>query len=149
MGSEMCIRDSSYEYLFGAIAAGLILLVARDLSHIAAPAGWPAGLQVLWLAVALLFGPSVLLGMITPMIVKLSLRSLDATGRVVGRIRAAAELGAIAGVFLTGFVLIDAFGTPSIVASVAIVLAVLAVLSNPLWSVAASRVRGREVEAES
>ena len=136
-------------FLGSAVAAALVLVLQDSLDTIAAPFSWPTILQVTWLTTIVFFLPSVLIGMITPMIVKLSLRSLDATGRVVGRIRAAAELGAIAGVFLTGFVLIDAFGTPSIVASVAIVLAVLAVLSNPLWSVAASRVRGREVEAES
>jgi multisubunit Na+/H+ antiporter MnhG subunit len=75
------------------------------------------------------------------MIIKLSLSSLDVTGRVVGRIRAAAELGAIAGVFLTGFVLIQAFGTRSIVATVAIALAVLGILANPIWGIALGRAR--------
>ena len=60
---------------------------------------------MLWLATILFFLPSVLLGTITPMIVKLSLSSLDETGRVVGRIQAAASLGSIVGVFLTGFLL--------------------------------------------
>ena len=50
-------------------------------------------------------------------------------------------LGAIAGVFLTGFVLIDAFGTRTIVVTVAITLGVLAILSNPLWVVALGRSR--------
>jgi hypothetical protein len=73
------------------------------------------------------------------MIIKLALSSLEVTGRVVGRIRAAAELGAIAGVFLTGFVLIEAFGTRAIVAAVAITLALLGILSNPIWMVVLRR----------
>src|SRR4051794_13178015 len=89
----------SYQYLIAAIASGLILILSRDLGSIAAPEGWPAGLQVLWLATILFFPASVLLGTVTPMIVKLSLSSLDETGRVVGRIQAAASLGSIAGVF--------------------------------------------------
>src|SRR4030081_210750 len=40
----------AYEYLASAIASGLILVLARDLSSVAAPGSWPAGLQVLWLA---------------------------------------------------------------------------------------------------
>jgi spermidine synthase len=123
----------SYEYLTAAIASGLILLVSRDLSSVAAPEAWPSGLQVLWLAVLLLFPPSVLLGTITPMIVKLSLSSLDQTGRVVGRIQAAASAGSILGVFLTGFLLISQFGTRAVVADVAVALLVLAVASNPFY----------------
>jgi spermidine synthase len=99
----------------------------------AAPYTWSAILQVLWMTVLLFFLPSVLLGTITPMIVKLTLSSLDVTGRVVGQIQAAATLGSILGVFATGFVLISAFGTRPVVAGVTIALLVLAVLSNPLW----------------
>src|SRR5262249_43991553 len=97
-------------------------------------ASWPADLQVLWLAAIMFFLPSLVLGMVTPMIVKLSLSSLDETGRVVGRIQAAASLGAIVGVFLTGFWLISAFGTRAIVADVTVALLILAVASNPFWA---------------
>ena len=65
------------------------------------------------------------------MIVKLSLSSLDSTGRVVGRIQAAATAGSIAGVFLTGFALISWFGTRAIVAGVVVLLLLLAALSHP------------------
>jgi predicted membrane-bound spermidine synthase len=123
----------SYQYLASAIAAGLILALSRNLRSVAAPADWPAALQVLWLSLLLLFLPSTLLGTVTPMLVKLSLDSLDATGRVVGKIQAAASLGAIVGVFLTGFLLISTFGTRAIVADLAFALLILAVASNPVW----------------
>jgi predicted membrane-bound spermidine synthase len=129
----------SLEFLLCALASALILVFESNLDSVAASFSWPTIWQVLWLATLVFFLPSVLIGMVTPMIVKLSLNSLDATGRVVGRIRGAAELGAILGVFLTGFVLVEAFGTRTIVATVAITLAVLAVLSNPLWSVVYDR----------
>ena len=96
-------------------------------------------LQVLWLTALLFFLPSVLLGTITPMIVKLSLSSLDVTGRVVGPIQAAATLGSILGVFATGFVLISAFGTRPVVAGVTVALLALAVSSNPFWERDAAR----------
>jgi MFS family permease len=126
-------------FLASAGASALALVLANDLEAVAAPLSWPTIWQVLWLATVVFFLPALLIGTITPMIIKLSLSSLDVTGRVVGRIRSAAELGGIVGVFLTGFVLISAFGTRSIIACVAITLAVLGVLSNPLWTVALDR----------
>jgi predicted membrane-bound spermidine synthase len=131
----------SIEFLLAALASALILVFDSNLDSVAASFSWPTIWQVIWLATIVFFLPSVLVGMVTPMIIKLSLNSLDATGRVVGRIRAAAEVGAIAGVFLTGFVLIDAFGTRTIVVTVAITLGVLAILSSPLWVLALGRSR--------
>ena len=121
-------------YLLAAFCSALILLFARDLHAVDAPASWTAILQVLWLTTLVFFLPSVLLGTPTPMLVKLSLDSLDATGRVVGRIQAAATLGSIVGVFATGFLLISAFGTRPVVAGVAVALLLLAFLSHPLAS---------------
>jgi spermidine synthase len=129
-------------YLASAIASGVILVLQRSLDSIAAPISWPAILQTLWLVSLLFFLPSVLLGSVTPMIVKLSLSSLDATGRVVGRIQAAASLGSILGVFATGFFLISVFGTQAVVAGVTIALLALAVLSNPPWEATSKAAQG-------
>ena len=129
----------SLELLLSAAASALVLVFASDLDAVAAPFSWPEIWQVLWLAAVVFLLPSFLIGTITPMIIKLALASLELTGRTVGRIRSAAELGGILGVFLTGFVLISAFGTRSIVAVVAIVLAALGVLSSPLWPLAFER----------
>jgi predicted membrane-bound spermidine synthase len=131
----------SIQFLLSAGASALVLVFDSNLESVAAPFSWPTIWQVVWLATLVFFLPSFLIGTVTPMIIKLSLSSLDVTGRVVGRIRAAAELGAIAGVFLTGFVLIQAFGTRSIVATVAIALAVLGILANPIWGIALGRAR--------
>ena len=122
----------SLQFLLSAAASALVLVFDSNLDSVAAPFSWPTIWQVVWLSTLVFFLPSVLIGTITPMIIKLALSSLEVTGRVVGRIRAAAELGAIAGVFLTGFVLIEAFGTRSIVAAVAITLAVLGHPEQPL-----------------
>jgi MFS family permease len=123
----------SFLFLFSAASSLLILPLTAHLNSIAVPVSWSTIIQVLWLTTLVFFIPSVLLGTVTPMIVKLALSSLDETGRVVGRIRGAAELGAIVGVFLTGYVLISAFGTRSIVLCVTLMLFGLAVLSNPVW----------------
>jgi predicted membrane-bound spermidine synthase len=120
-------------YLLSGLASGLVLVLSKSLDSIAAPVSWGAEWQVLWLTAVLFLLPSILLGTITPMIVKLSLNSLASTGRVVGRIQAAATLGSIVGVFATGFVLISAFGTRPVVAGVALALFALAIFSNPFW----------------
>jgi len=135
----------SIQFLLSAVASALVLIFDSSLDSVAAPFSWPTIWQVVWLTTIVFFLPSVLIGTITPMIVKLALQSLEVTGRVVGRIRAAAELGAIAGVFLTGFVLIEAFGTRSIVAAVSITLLLLGVLANPIWMVVLGR---SQAEAE-
>ncbi len=56
--------------------------------------------------------PSVLaLSTVTPGVVKLRLRTLAETGQTVGQLSAAGTLGALAGTFITGFVLLSALPT--------------------------------------
>jgi spermidine synthase len=121
-------------YLGAAASSALILFFARDVDAFTAPTSWPAIIQVLWINLVMFFIPSILLGMPTPMIVKLTLNSLDATGQVVGRVQAAASAGSILGVFLTGFALITWFGTRAIVAGVVVLLLLLAAFAHPLLS---------------
>ena len=60
------------------------------------------------LAVALvaLFPPAAVLSAVTPLVVKLQLQDLRASGTIVGRLSAWATAGALAGTFATGFVLV-------------------------------------------
>lgn len=73
--------------------------------------------RVLMLSAFVFFVPSLLLGMISPVVVKLTLKSLDTTGIVVGKIYAFSTFGSILGTFATGFFLIDWFGTRAILAT--------------------------------
>jgi predicted membrane-bound spermidine synthase len=118
-------------YLAAAGTTALILFFARDVDAFTAPTSWPAILQVLWITVLMFFIPSVILGMPTPMLVKLSLPSLENTGRIVGDVQAWATAGSIVGVFITGYFLISWFGTRAIVAGVVVVLLLLAAFSHP------------------
>jgi len=69
----------------------------------------PVGTLVL---VALAVGPAALvLSAVPPGVVKLRLRTLAETGVTVGRLSAIGTLGALAGTFLTGFVLLSALPT--------------------------------------
>jgi spermidine synthase/uncharacterized membrane protein YqaE (UPF0057 family) len=81
------------------------------------------------IASALLFAiPSALLGMVSPFIVRLAMRSVVSSGGTVGRFSAMSSAGSILGTFLGGFVLISFFSSRTILFIVAFVLGVVAVL---------------------
>ncbi len=68
------------------------------------------------------FLPSAVLSAVTPMVAKLRLTNLGETGAVVGGLSAAGTIGALAGTFITGFVLIAAAPTRPIVVTIGAVL---------------------------
>jgi predicted membrane-bound spermidine synthase len=120
-------------YLAGSLSSLSILGLVRYAQLLSLPSGAPAIVQVIWLTALLFFVPSTIVSAATPVLTRLSLHSVAEGGRVVGRIQAAAALGSIVGTFLTGFVLISAFGTRRIVAGVAVMLLLLAIASRPPW----------------
>jgi spermidine synthase len=80
------------------------------------------------LAIVLCFLPCVVLGTVSPIVVKLAVRDLRQTGRTVGQIYAASSVGSIVGTFLTGFVLISRLGTHVVVWAVGALLLLLGLL---------------------
>lgn len=72
--------------------------------------------------------PSIMLGLVSPMVIKLTLKDLSKTGGVIGRIYAASSMGSILGTFVTGYYLISAFGTRNILLGTGIVLLVMGIL---------------------
>lgn len=88
--------------------------------------------RVVWLAFLLFFVPSLLLGMISPVAVRLAVSRLESTGRVVGALYAISTAGSIAGTFVTGFYLIAEFGTRATLYGVAACLVATALLAGGL-----------------
>jgi predicted membrane-bound spermidine synthase len=86
--------------------------------------------RVVVLSLLLFFLPAFLLGMISPVAVKLAVRELDTAGSVVGRIYAISTLGSIAGTFVTGFWLVARFGTRATLIGVGVALIVTALLAG-------------------
>lgn len=76
-------------------------------------------------AIILFFVPSLLMGVLTPIIVKLKLDSMETAGKVAGRITAIATIGGIVGTFLGGFVLIPSYGSIHILYVLTIIVALL------------------------
>jgi predicted membrane-bound spermidine synthase len=124
--------------LLGSGAAALLIAPLTDL--LASDAGLLDDLvigdtlltRVVILAFLLFFLPSFLLGMISPVAVKLAVRDLDSTGRVVGRLYAISTVGSIAGTFATGFFFIARFGTRATLLGVAVALILTALLLGGL-----------------
>jgi spermidine synthase len=85
--------------------------------------------RILLITTIIFFVPSCLLGMISPVVVKLTLNNLAKTGNVVGKIYAFSTLGSILGTFATGFFLIAWMGTRAILLTVGVVL----ILSAPVF----------------
>ena len=79
-------------------------------------------IRILLITTTIFFVPSCLLGMISPVVVKLTLNNLEKTGNVVGKIYAFSTLGSILGTFATGFFLISWMGTRSILLTMGIIL---------------------------
>ncbi len=78
--------------------------------------------RILIITTIIFFGPACILGMISPVVVKLTLNNLSKTGNVVGKIYAFSTLGSILGTFLTGFYLVSWMGTRNILLTMGIIL---------------------------
>ncbi|MGE5541624.1 MAG: fused MFS/spermidine synthase, partial [Bacillota bacterium] len=80
--------------------------------------------------ILIVFGiPSFCIGLVSPVLYRICLRSLERTGSTVGRLAASGSLGSIVGTFATGFWLIPTFGTRVIVLCVSGGLLALGVLA--------------------
>ena len=76
----------------------------------------------------LFFIPSVLMGLVSPIIVKLKLENMETAGKIAGKINAISTIGGIVGTFLGGFFLIPQFGSINIL----FILTILVLLMIPL-----------------
>src|SRR5205085_2493762 len=72
--------------------------------------GWPLVGRVLAWTFALFFLPMLLLGTISPQVIRLAVPDVASAGRTAGRVYAWSTAGAIAGTFATGYVLISGLG---------------------------------------
>lgn len=87
--------------------------------------GWPAWV---FLTVAeMFFLPALALGTISPVVASIALDRSEYTGSTVGNVYAWGAFGSIVGTFLTGFWLIDIFGTRMIIGGTSGLLALLGV----------------------
>ncbi|MFC0526552.1 fused MFS/spermidine synthase [Phytohabitans kaempferiae] len=82
---------------------------------------------IILLTALAIFVPAALLSGVTPLVVKLQLGDLKRTGQVVGKLSSIGTLGGITATLVTGFVLVAALPTSTIIVSVAVLLAAVGI----------------------
>ena len=127
LGGAIADRWPQPRLLVALLGSGALLVLAIPFID-----GWMLDQVVAWdpgprlnplIATILLFGvPSVVLGTISPVAVRLKAHSLEHLGRTAGRLFAVSTAGSIAGTFLTAFWLIPELGTDQVLAAAAVAL---------------------------
>lgn len=128
-----------------AVALVLVLFTAFGESMGISPLfGAPLVVRLMFFFFSMFFLPSVMLGTISPIVIKLAMRDLSSTGATMGRISAASTLGNILGTFATGYALISWFGTRTVLLGVVVILAALGLWVSE-WGRARPLARGLAV----
>lgn len=90
------------------IIGGALAWASLPTLRVLGPGVGTGPIAIVVLTSAAFLAPATVLSAVSPMVAKLRLASLERTGSVVGGLSAAGTVGAIAGTFLTGFVLVAA-----------------------------------------
>ncbi|HUO77824.1 MAG TPA: fused MFS/spermidine synthase [Thermodesulfovibrionales bacterium] len=117
------------------LLSGITTLCIAPMTNLVAGYHFPTTLMLRILIVTTLtfFIPSCILGMISPVVVKLTLRDMKTAGNVVGRIYAVSTLGSIIGTFAAGFFLISWMGTRHIILLMGLILILTALVWGSLF----------------
>lgn len=89
--------------------------------------------RIVALTAAVFFVPVLLLGTISPQVIKLVITDLARAGRISGRVYAWSTAGAIIGTFATGWVLISLLGVYTVILATGLVLMVTAIAVGQFW----------------
>ncbi len=114
----------------GALAVGgLGVLAVRPLVRVLGPALGPGPLAAIVLVAASTLVSVTALAMVTPAITRARLAQVEGSGALIGGLSAAGTVGSLAGVFLTGFVLVALLPVAMILLVTAAACLVLAALT--------------------
>jgi len=117
-------------FAFAGFAAAVSFYTFAPTANLIYGLGLPMALATFVFALVGFFPVSLLLSMVTPIVITLSLTSLNKTGTTVGRIYAVSALASIAGTFAAGYLLIPLLGVKTIVMSVSAVLLLAGILAS-------------------
>lgn len=111
-------------------ASGLCVLLIPWIKSAVLEASMPLGLRTgAFVSTLILFGPSLmLLGCVSPYLVKIASHSVTNIGRTVGGLYALSTLGSVAGTGLTGFLLVAHFGVNQSFHAIGVTLLGLAII---------------------
>ena len=118
------------------LISGISALSIIPLTYMIAAYRFPLSLmfRIFLVTSIIFFVPGCVLGTISPVVVRLTLRDLENAGNIIGKIYAFSTLGAIVGTFVTGFYLISWMGTQLIVLTMGAILLLTALLSGSLFN---------------
>ena len=121
-------RSLAWMYLLGSVSCASVLWLDQIIAPLNRPSmlSWPAWILTVVASIFLL--PSLALGTISPLVASMALSRSTKTGSTVGNVYAWGAFGSIVGTFLTGFYLIDIWGTRTIIGLTATILGLLAVI---------------------
>lgn len=118
----------SWMFLISSMLCAAILWIDLQIAGIPRPESFSWPMWVLTIVASLFLLPSIALGAASPLVASMAISRSSKTGITVGNVYAWGALGSIVGTFLTGFYLIDAWGTRSIIGWTSAVLAMLGVI---------------------
>ena len=108
------------------VAGGTGAVAAVPIAGLLGPSLAGSGPVASLLLAALAFtAPAALLSAVAPVIVRATIRDVETSGSVVGRLSAVGTAGAIAGTFLTGYVLLGFIPVRALIAGTGLVLVLL------------------------
>lgn len=101
--------------------------------------GYPWWFRVLFWTGLVFLVPAISMGTVGPVVAKLAVdrvRASGQTGKAIGSVYAWGMVGSILGTFLTGFALIDWFGTKGVILMLATMMALAATALGSIWHAA-------------
>ncbi len=118
------------------IISGMSTLLIPPAANIIAAQQFPVSLMLrIFIVTTIIFIiPSCLLGMISPVVVKLAIKNLEKVGNVVGKIYAFSTLGSIMGTFAAGFFFISFMGARNVILLMGAILILTGILYGALFS---------------
>ena len=111
-----------------------ITMSKLELGEYSIPMSWPY--RILFVVTLVFFLPALSLGTVSPVVAKLAvdrLKSYKRTGTAIGQVYAWGMVGSILGTFLTGFLLIDTFGTKGVILLLGTTMAFGATMLGSVW----------------
>lgn len=111
------------------VVGGLGVLAVRPMVRVLGPALGPGPLAAIVLVAASTLVSVTALAMVTPAVTRARIERVQGSGAVIGGLSAAGTVGSLAGVFLTGFVLVSLLPVAAILLVTAAACLVLALLT--------------------
>ncbi|MFH1047644.1 MAG: fused MFS/spermidine synthase [Patescibacteria group bacterium] len=121
-------RSVAFIYTFAGFAAALSHYTYAPTMDLIQALNLPMQAATVFFVVVGFFPVSFMLSLITPIVITLSLKSLEKTGTTVGKVYAVSTAASIAGTFAAGFLLIPLIGVKTIVLSVSAILILMGIV---------------------